>query len=105
MSFFKLKKRADSATSVKITNIMPGKSRNVEPYADSFASQSQAKSFNSEQRAQDLHQNMTINKEIIKTLIDAQNDTGDSQVKKLLLALEKMRVENQQLQDKLYSEE
>ena len=48
---------------------------------------------------------MTINKEIIKTLIDAQNDTGDSQVKKLLLALEKMRVENQQLQDKLYSEE
>ena len=48
---------------------------------------------------------MTINKDTIKTLIDAQNDTGDSQVKKLLQALEKMRVENQQLQDKLYSEE
>ena len=60
MSFFKLKKRADSATTIKITNIMPGKSRNVDPYADKFAghsgtNQSQNKSFTSEQRTQDLH--------------------------------------------------
>ena len=34
---------------------------------------------------------MTINKEIIRTLIEAQSKTGENQIKHLTLALEKLR--------------
>lgn len=37
---------------------------------------------------------MTINKDIIKTLIEAQARSGDQKVKLLTEALEKMRQEN-----------
>jgi hypothetical protein len=42
----------------------------------------------------DLLKTMTINKEIIKTLIEAQGHSGDDQVKRLQQALMQMKAEN-----------
>lgn len=56
-----------------------------------------------QKKVADLQQNMSINKDIIKTLIEAQAKSGDKQVQLLMEALEKMRLENQQLQEKGFS--